>query len=425
MKSKLTHNLGLKIMAVLFSAVLWMIATGINNPVDSTNFYNIPVQLINTSEITSQNQIYKALNGTDQIKVTVEAPTNVLSSISRDNIVARADCSKITADNTVPIEVSLNDKSMERDIRSLTADKNTLQLEIETKASIQLSIEVVKTGKVPEGYTTGKVTTETNTMNISGPESALEPVKRAVVEVSLNGVTADIDLEAQIRLLDADGKEINNSNIKKSIDSVKVNVPILNTKEVVLDCGTTGTPADGYLLTDSGSCDPQTILIAGRESVLKEIEKIEIPAEELDVEGARENVSYIIDIRKYLPAGVSLVDESTKGSVTLTAQVEPIRRRTISIAESSIQRVNVPEGWQAEIVPDQNIKLVLSGLQNNLNAVDEAALIPHVDIATIMDESGSIPAGEREIVVNFIIPDSVQQEGTVKAIVRLTKKAEE
>ena len=33
MKSKLMHNLGLKIMAVLISVVLWMLAVDINDPV--------------------------------------------------------------------------------------------------------------------------------------------------------------------------------------------------------------------------------------------------------------------------------------------------------------------------------------------------------------------------------------------------------
>lgn len=34
MKSKLMHNLGLKIMAVLISVVLWMLAVDINDPGD-------------------------------------------------------------------------------------------------------------------------------------------------------------------------------------------------------------------------------------------------------------------------------------------------------------------------------------------------------------------------------------------------------
>ena len=48
MKSKLMHNLGLKIMAVLISVVLWMLAVDINDPVINKYINNVQVQLTNT-----------------------------------------------------------------------------------------------------------------------------------------------------------------------------------------------------------------------------------------------------------------------------------------------------------------------------------------------------------------------------------------
>ena len=46
---------------------------------------------------------------------------------------------------------------------------------------------------------------ETNTLSISGPESAVNAVNRAVVDISLDNVTANVEIDATIRLLDADG----------------------------------------------------------------------------------------------------------------------------------------------------------------------------------------------------------------------------
>ena len=54
MKSKLMHNLGLKIMAVLISVVLWMLAVDINDPVINKYINNIQVQLTNTGALTGQ-----------------------------------------------------------------------------------------------------------------------------------------------------------------------------------------------------------------------------------------------------------------------------------------------------------------------------------------------------------------------------------
>lgn len=424
MKNKLMNNLGLKIMAVLCAVILWMVAVGINDPVEDRYIYNVPVQLYNTASITGQNKTYKVVGNTDSIRVTVRGPKKATDELTRDNIVARADCSKITEDNNVPIEVTIND-GMDSEIESIKPSKEYVQLEVEDNYADQLRIEVVKKGTLPEGYVTGKVSLETNTMSVSGPESAVKPVVRAIVEVSMDGVTSDVNMEAQIKLLDKDGKEINNTNIKKSVDSVKVSVPILLTKEVPVSWQMTGTPEDGYSLTGQATCSTEKVLIAGRESALKDVEKIVIPAEEFDVTDATESVSVVVDIGKYLPSGVSLADPSFNGKVTLTAEIEAIRKRAVGIDESLIQVLNKPEGWLAEIVPGQNLKVNISGLSRYINGVDAAALTPHVDVASIAGEDGSFTPGEYGITVKFLIPDNVRQVENVTAVIRLVKIQEQ
>lgn len=424
MKNKLTHNLGLKLMALLFSAVLWMVATDINDPLKSISYY-VSVQLVNTGSVTGQNKTYKVLDNTDTVKVTVSGPSSVLTNISKDNVVARADLSRLTEDNTAPIEVSLNDRTLENDIEGIKPERSYVQLEIEEKKTEQLSVEVVQTGTLPEGYTTGKISTDTNTISISGPASVIDPVKRAIVEVSMDGVISDINMQTQIRLLDEEGNEVSSTNIKKSIESVKVTVPILKTKEVTVSYQTMGTPEDGYVMTGNIACVPGSVVIAGKESALAEIDEIVIPASELDVTDATENVVKTVDVRKYLPSTISLGDDSFNGNVTLTVEIEAIRRKTISLTESTIPILNIPDGWLAELVAGQNLRVTVRGLQRNLAEVTETTVQPHINVSTLLDESGSLTAGEQEVVVNFIIPDNVQQEGTVKAVIRLTKLVEE
>lgn len=424
MKNKLMHNLGLKLIALLFSAILWMVATDINDPLKESRYY-VPVQLTNTGSVTAKNKTYKVLENTDTVLVKVSGPESVLANISKDNIVARADLSRMTEENTVPIEVSLNDKSLESGIEGIKTDKSYVQLEIEEKKTEQLSVEVVRTGTLPEGYTTGRISTDTNTISISGPASVIDPVKRAVVEVSMDGVMSDVNMQTQIKLLDAEGNEVSSSNIKKNIESVKVTVPILKTKEVTVSYQTTGTPEDGYVMTGNITCVPGTVVIAGKESALAEVDEIEIPASELDVTDATESVIRTVDVRKYLPAGISLGDASFSGNVTLSAEIEAVRRKTVSLTAGSIPILNIPDGWLAELVPGQNLRVTVRGLQRNLAEVTETNLQPHINVSSILDESGNLTAGEQDIVVNFIIPDHVQQEGTVKAVIRLTKIAEE
>ena len=91
MKKKLTANLGLKILAVLFSVVIWFIVVNINDPVDKTVFRNVPVEILNTEAVTSQGKVYEILDGTDVIDVTVWAKRSILDTLGKENVIATAE----------------------------------------------------------------------------------------------------------------------------------------------------------------------------------------------------------------------------------------------------------------------------------------------------------------------------------------------
>ncbi len=109
MKKKLTANLGLKILAVLFSVVIWFIVININDPVDKVVFRKIPVEILNEDAVTSQGKVYEILDGTNVIDVTVWAKRSVLDTLSADNIIATADMQEINLmDTMVRIKLSTN-----------------------------------------------------------------------------------------------------------------------------------------------------------------------------------------------------------------------------------------------------------------------------------------------------------------------------
>ena len=420
MKSKLMHNLGLKIMAVLISVVLWMLAVDINDPVINKYINNVQVQLTNTGALTGQGKTYRVVDNSDTIRVSVRAPKSAISAIDAQSVTAKADLSEITDDGRVPIELSL---SSGLDVEKITSDRQYVQLQVENKKTRQLSIEVAKNGTLPDGYATGRIDMETNTLSISGPESAVNAVSRAVVDISLDNVTANVEIDATIRLLDADGNEITSSEIRKNVDSVKVTVPILETKEVTISASAIGEPADGYEQTGTVTVSPATVKIAGRAAVLDKISEITIPAEELDLTDATAPVTNTIDIREYLPSDISLADADFDGTVTVSADIEQIRRKTISFDTDSVQLLNIPDGWLAEAVSGQNLQLTVRGLQDNLNHVDAGTITPHADLSALIDENGTVTAGEQEVTVKFLLPASVDQVNVVTMQVHLTQLA--
>ena len=102
-RNKLWHNLGLKIMAVVFSILLWLVAVNINDPVERKIFRDVKVETTNTSVLTDENKLYQVLDDTDTVTVTVRASRSVLENLNSSDISATADFSELSFTNTVPV----------------------------------------------------------------------------------------------------------------------------------------------------------------------------------------------------------------------------------------------------------------------------------------------------------------------------------
>ena len=84
-KYKFTDNLGLKIIAVIFAAFLWLIVVNLDNPVSTQTFSEVPVTIINEDIILSAGDTYQVL-GEEKVSVVSELrliyPLKILLSIS-------------------------------------------------------------------------------------------------------------------------------------------------------------------------------------------------------------------------------------------------------------------------------------------------------------------------------------------------------
>lgn len=132
----------------------------------------------------------------------------------------------------------------------------------------------------------------------------------------------------------------------------------------------------------------------------------------------------LIDIRQYLPDGVSLTNTSEdgfNGRVAVTAGVEPLVDVTGQMDQSRIQILNVPDGYQVTLAPGEAVSIRLRGLQDNLDTVNVSQLSGSIDVAEWMQENNlsELTEGNVEMEVTVSLPDHVTQVGTVTAVVNV------
>lgn len=414
MKKKLTNNLGLKIMAVFVALILWYISTNINDPVKTEVYKNIPVTMLNKDYVTGKGKIVELLNDSDSTSVTVKARRSIIDNLHEDDITASIDLKEVdtetdSATTMLAVKCTVGRYS-ERQLEELKADPEYMKVRVENLISRQITIRTEVTGEPAEGYLVGKVTTDQNMMSVSGPESVVSQITGAKVSLDVAGQNTSINISRPVVLYDADGNEVDSMTLTKSIESVIVNATILETKQVPLYFTPGGEPAEGYALTGIIECKPSSVLVAGRSSYIKGLNRIEVPAEALDVTGLQENLTAAVDLRKYLSEDLTLAGDFD-GKVEVTVMIEKLQEKKVQVKASDISFLNVPEGYAAEAADEEEEwEVTVTGLQTVLEGVAEEGITGKIDLAELLAEAEAAesPAGTYRGEIQLELPNGVK-----------------
>lgn len=385
MKNKILHNWVLKLASLVLAFILWFLVVQIDDPSDSTTFYSIPVQLTNTELLEKENKVYEVLGGTDSIRVTVRAPRSVIRQLRSTDIVAEADMSRLTEVNTIAINISLPNTEVD----SISANPDVLRLNVEDKASKWVRVQYSTVGEVAEGYMVSKASPDQTLIEVSGPESAVDKISYAGIEIDVTGATNSLAANVETTLYDAEGNKLSLPAITQNVNYVHMSVEVLAIKEVPVELNVMGIPADGYLATGVAESVPETIKIAGTTSTLAGISKISVPGEQLNITGASADMVNIINIKDYLSDNVKLAESSFNGRIVATVYIEPEYTRSFELPEDSITVLNVPEGYEA-VWPEEEepCEFEVSGLEATVTALSQSTLRGTVDVAAWMEQEG-------------------------------------
>lgn len=427
MKKKLTANLGLKILAVLFSIVIWFIVVNINDPVDKTVFRNVQVEILNPEAITSEGKVYEILDETDVVDVTIWAKRSILDTLGRENVIATADMQEMNFKDTM-VRIKFATNKYNDKLESIKSSTENLLVNVEDMKQRQFVIETATAGEPAESCMLGTVSADQNLVRLSGPESSIEKVARVAAVVDVSGLAQDVRTDSTLRLYDAEDNLVEDKNIKKSIEQVKINVEILQTKRVPLSFKTSGTPAEGYAVTGVIESDPSSVLIAGKGSLIKNISQIEIPDTALNITGQNTDVEIILELKKYLPENIILAESGYNGRLRVIVFIAREESLEVAVDENDITVTGIPEGLKGEIQGLSEETLVqVRGLPENMEGLEEVRITGTIDMAAYMKENGleELTPGSYEAEIILNLPDGIKTRNPLKArvVISLTEDA--
>lgn len=368
MKKALTNNLGLKILALVFSALLWLIVMNSENPIMSRTYSGIPIEIVHGEVITNKGNTYQVSDETKTVTVEIQAKRSTLNKIRSEDIKAVADMRDLTVNSMIEVKVSVP----RYPISSAKATPSNVQVSIDSSSSKTFAITAATSGTLRDGYILGDVKASPEKVEISGPTTQVESIAKVVAEVDVSGLSTDSKLPAELILYDEGGKIIDPTMLKTNLgnEGASVNITLKRTKKVPLNFDTSLLkPAEGYKIGEI-TVEPQTIQLAGDPDKIAEIESIEIPARVLADNNLSEKIEKNIDletIKRYLPDEVEAVEDNP-GNIVVTINVELLGTRSFEVPLASIYLKNVAEGFKA-VYPQNStgsIAIVVRGPKETL-----------------------------------------------------------
>ena len=408
-----TNNVGIKILALLLSVMIWLVVVSIDNPVKDQSFTQIPVTVLNGDVFEASGQAYELADSSSTVTVVVRAERSVLSQLSRDDFSATIDMNNYS-NGRVPITVRANRLSDK--IVSVTPRTAYAAVDVEELGSKQFSIDYEITGEPAEGYSAGNVILASNVVRVQGPVSLVETIDRAIVRISAQGMTRDMRTETPIVFIDRNGDDMDSGRLELSRTSVSVTVEIWADREVPISYSYTGIPAEGFATTGNLTATINSISLTGNPESLSGIGSITIPSDEIDITGATDTVTSVIDVSAYIPSGTSLADKDMDTHSTVTVEIIAMNLMNVEVPVSNITIDNVPEGYTISLANGAlSVVTSVRGLPDVLASVDGSMLTGHINMNDVKTKNVIeewIPGGY-DADVTFSYPEGVYSSGVV------------
>lgn len=412
----IVNNAWLKVLALVLAVMIWLVVVSIDNPVKDQNFTQIPVTVLNGDVFESSGQSFELDDSSSTVTVTARAERSVLSQLSRDDFSATADMTNYS-NGRVPISVKANRLSDK--ILSITPRTAYAVVNVENLGSKQFSIDYEVSGEPAEGYSVGDVSLASNVVRVQGPETIVETIDKALVRVSAQGMTRDMRTETPIILIDRNGEEMDTSRLELSRSSVSVTVEIWADREIPVTYGYTGAPAEGFATTGNLTATINLIELAGNPDALSGIGSITIPSTEIDISGATENYTTVIDISAFLPSGTRPADSEMDTHSTVTVEIVAMNLMNVDVPVSNITIDNIPAGYVAGIASEPiSVVTSIRGLPEVLATVDGSMLTGRINMDDVKSKNGIdqwVP-GIYDAEVTFAYPEGVYSSGVTTTV---------
>ena len=372
----LTKDVGLKILAVIFSFLLWLVVVNIDDPTQTRTFTAV-VTVTNADVLKSAGKLYEIKDGVNTVSFRVTAKRSIIEKLSSSDFSATADMNSLENEERIPVTIAA--KSYANYI-TISSKQNYLYVVLEDEQTERFVIEAQTTGTIETGLTVDSVSSSPTVITVTGPEDVVSAIDKVVASANITGVTSNFTESVIPKFYDSEGKEVDSKELTLSVSTVSVSVTFSNIKTVDLVVKTSGT-LDSSLTLDSIKTDPSSVGIKGEATALNDVTSITIPDTVINLSDLTGSFTTTVDISSYLPEGITLADGSSS-KVTIYVLMSGETASTAEVSASNISLTNIPEGLAVSL-DATSVTVNVFGASDTLSSLDASTIKGTIDCTNL------------------------------------------
>ncbi len=367
-----------KALAILLSAVvafgLWLYVITVVSPESEKTYYDIPVVLQNKNILTERGMMI--VSDEPNVTLALKSDRTILNDLNESNINVIINLANIEKPGTHSLTYSIsypgNIPHNEVTVMSSSTDLITVKVENRVRKTVPVVIDYGETA-VPTGYTADKENAELDytEIEVSGPESVIDEITQAVIQVNLNDQTKTVAGEYQYTLCDAHSQPVDAEMVTVNAEKVSLMVKVQKVKEIevkvdIVNGG--GATTENCTIT----VDTTQIQISGSDTLLEGLDSLTIGTINLGEILEDQTLTFPI----VLPEGVT----NQTGVEQVTVEIKLPKLKTKTLRVTTITAANVPAGLKADIIT-KALQVTVRGPEKMINSMKETDLAVVVNLA--------------------------------------------
>ncbi len=254
----------LRVVSVFVSIILWIYVVYFQNPGYERWIRDIPVVKTNESSDFENGKLCIVDGNSDTVDLKIKGSRKTVAKLTNQNIQISADMFGISSEG----EYVLNTNVVfpVSGIEILQKNPHNFAVVVDKVITIEKKINVEYVGSLQEGYILENVEVSPQQIKITGPESIVGLVDKAVITVNLANNKKDIEDSFHVKLV-GNGIELSGLDITRNIELADVKIKVYAQKSVDVNVKANNTDA-------SLSYVAEQVKIKGSPDVLENLKSI-------------------------------------------------------------------------------------------------------------------------------------------------------